>query len=235
MNSETAPLKPIFENERLIAFNKPSGLHSVKNSRSKNCSMAELIEQEYPQYAESSERPEDCGLVNRLDQETSGVVLVAKNRESWREIHEALGSSKAQKTYLAAIEGKPKTPLTIDAFIGSPYRRGTKVRVSEKKFARSLAALSEIVSVSPLSADASLAQIEAKSGRRHQIRAHCSFASCPLVGDSLYGSKIKLESVFKGEHLPKFFLHAWKVRLLMGREILIKAPLPDFANCLPDF
>ncbi|RIL04767.1 MAG: hypothetical protein DCC75_12310 [Proteobacteria bacterium] len=223
----------IYEDEYFFALNKPALLHSVKNPRSKESSLADLIIDIHPTWAKSSPRAGDAGLVNRLDKMTSGILIGAKTPEAWQALHELWRRGGVSKSYLAILEGDLPEKKVVSGYIGSSGRSARKVRVFQRKpggGVRALPAESVFEPVKPLGfCSCTLAKVTANTGRRHQIRAHAAKIGAPLLGDTLYGSKRQAPET--GSALPEFFLHASGVVFdhpLGGERINIGAPLPDY-------
>lgn len=227
-------LNIIYEDSWLIVINKPSGLHSVDQKKSTENTLASLLKKHYKDISKASPRPEDGGLVQRLDKETSGLILAARNSQVWQNLFKMLSEGKIKKSYLALVEGKAQKVKIVEAAIGSPYRSAQKVRVyknSTFKEKRILPAKSKFILQNYYkSQNVSLIEAFAPTARRHQIRAHCAFEKMPLVGDSLYGSKRKLSEIFPdNDSLPKFFLHAWRISFIhpeSNKEMSFEAKIP---------
>jgi 23S rRNA pseudouridine1911/1915/1917 synthase len=213
----------LFEDEDLLVINKPAGLvcHPTKgDAYSSLISRVRL-------YLGPESRPH---LVNRLDRETSGVTLVAKNPAAARLLGKAWEDRRVQKEYIAIVYGHPaQDHLKIEAALG-PDRNSriaikdrvrpdgaaaqTLVRV-ERRFTKALA--------SQGTKDFSLLRVEPLTGRKHQIRIHLAYIGHPIVGDKLYGADEDLylalvEDRLSGSDwerliLPHHALHAAEVRL----------------------
>jgi 23S rRNA pseudouridine1911/1915/1917 synthase len=204
----------IYEDAELFIINKPPGLHSVAQANSKAYSLAEWLAERNPKISKVGKQPGDCGLVQRLDFETSGLMLAAKNNKIWECLHALIMQGQVEKYYSCLVEGiLDQTRIKLDSFIGSPYRRGKKVRVYEKKPGkphRALAAQTEfeLIKANKLK-NLSLLKVFALTARRHQIRAHAASIGHALIGDSLYGSSIKIEGLYP----VAFFLQASRMSL----------------------
>jgi 23S rRNA pseudouridine1911/1915/1917 synthase len=218
----------LFENAHILCLNKPRFVHSTGRGFD---TLRDTIFGLCPEALFSSPHPADSGLVNRLDFETSGVVVVAKYPESWMDWHKAFIGGEVRKEYIALVEGVPAGPKSISNFIGSRYRGSSKVTISESPKARYLAAESNLalLHVGDNSL-VSLVRVSTSTGRRHQVRAHCAHLGHPLVGDFLYGANRDLlrDLGVKADQLAcdnaGFFLHA--SRVVRGK-IVIEAPLVD--------
>lgn len=203
----------LFEDEDLIIIDKPSGLHSSKLPGGGGDSIADLLLKRSAKQSAVSKKPEDAGLINRLDFETSGVLLAAKTREAWEKMQSLSNSGSIKKEYLALLEGKCPQNMSVKGYIGSRSRGAKKATLYKSKRPRSLWSSSEFFLVRYDKArSSSLVRVSISEGRRHQIRVHASSSGHPLIGDSLYNAKSSLRDVIKysGE-LPPFFLHAERV------------------------
>jgi 23S rRNA pseudouridine1911/1915/1917 synthase len=164
------------------------------------------------------ERP---GVVHRLDKETSGLILLAKNERAHRWLQDQFRLRKVEKTYLALVDGKPPTPSgRVESHIGrDPSHRKRMAIVPES---RGREAISEYKTVESFR-DHTLLEFHPLTGRTHQIRLHCAFLGCPIVGDEVYGRK-----KFSVE-IKRHFLHAYRLRIILPGEKeprLFDAPLP---------
>ena len=151
---DRAILKIISENKNYLAINKSSQIHSVKIKNKDEllkASVADLLIERDGDAISYSDKVEDGGLLNRLDYETSGVLIAAKNRKAWLRGREILLSGKIEKSYLALVEGQVKEGFELETFFGTPYRRAKKVKIYKSKpgkDARALEAKSEVNVVS---------------------------------------------------------------------------------------
>lgn len=207
-------LELLYEDSNLIVIDKPPNIHSVINKEDDSPSIAKHLKELFPSIKSVSPHEGDSGLVNRLDFETSGLLLAAKSREYWEFLHKQFVNSEVTKRYLAVLEGEVKTKACVEGFIGSRYRGSKKVDFSTtQNNPRSLWSSSII---EPISIDEdnhlTLSRITITTGRRHQIRVHCASLGHPLMGDSLYGSSASLSETYR-EGKRKFYLHAESVTL----------------------
>jgi 23S rRNA pseudouridine1911/1915/1917 synthase len=219
--AEEIPLDIVFENEDLIVVNKPAGMvvHPAAGHSSGTLVNAVLGYEPDIEGIGGEERP---GVVHRLDKETSGLILLAKNERSHRWLQDQFRLRRVDKTYLALVDGKPPTPSgRIEAHIGrDPSHRKRMAIVPES---RGREAISEYKTVEGFRAH-TLLEFHPLTGRTHQIRLHCAFLGCPIVGDEVYGRK--KPSIEMDRH----FLHAYRLKILLPGEKetrLFEAPLPD--------
>ena len=229
----------IYEDAKILVLSKPSGMHSAMTMESRDNSVSQFISTILPDASTISDNALDNGLINRLDYQTSGLLIAAKSRESWLALREIQSSGKMEKGYLALVEGHFPAQQGVSSWIGSPYRHAKKVHVyisKPGKKARALAAESNFTLIKYIKEmDASLVQAVLHTGRRHQIRAHASFLKHPLIGDTLYASSRTMHDIFHNQldesgSLPEFFLHASSMifphPLASSAKVSFQAPIP---------
>ena len=224
--AEAMDLEILFEDEDLLVLNKPAGLvvhpgaghqqHTLVNALLAHCKNLSGIGGE--------ERP---GIVHRLDKETSGALVVAKNDATHRDLSKQFADRTTGKTYLALVAGTPpKSFGTIDAPIArhpvhrqrmSIAQRGGRSAKTDYRVLRS-------------SGDVSLVECVIHSGRTHQIRIHLHHLGHPVLGDKLYGGK-------RAGNSARQMLHAWKLSFRHPRTekpMSFTAPIPsDFERATP--
>lgn len=218
---EAIPLDILFENVDLLAVNKPAGMvvHPAAGHASGTLVNAVLGYDPEIEGIGGEERP---GVVHRLDKETSGLILLAKNERAHRWLQDQFRLRRVEKTYLALVDGKPPTPSgRVEAHIGrDPSHRKRMAIVPES---RGREAISEYKTVEGFKSH-TLLEFHPLTGRTHQIRLHCSFLGCPIVGDEVYGRK--KPSI----DLDRHFLHAYRLKIVLpGQEEpkFLEAPLPE--------
>jgi 23S rRNA pseudouridine1911/1915/1917 synthase len=219
--AEDIPLDIVFENDDLLVVNKPAGMvvHPAVGHSSGTLVNAVLGYDPDIEGIGGEERP---GVVHRLDKETSGLILLAKNERAHRWLQDQFRLRNVDKTYLALVDGKPPTPSgRVEAHIGrDPSHRKRMAVVPES---RGREAISEYRTVEEFNKHA-LLEFHPLTGRTHQIRLHCAFLKCPIVGDEVYGRK--KPSIEIGRH----FLHAFRLKIVLPGEKAprtFEAPLPD--------
>jgi 23S rRNA pseudouridine1911/1915/1917 synthase len=218
--AENIPLDIVFENDDLIVVNKPAGMvvHPAAGHASGTLVNAILGYEPDIEGIGGEERP---GVVHRLDKETSGLILLAKNERAHRWLQDQFRLRKVEKTYLALVDGKPPTPSgRVEAYIGrDPSHRKQMAIVPES---RGREAISEYKTLESF-ANHTLLEFHPLTGRTHQIRLHCAFLGCPIVGDQIYGrKKTSLE-------INRHFLHAHRLKIVLpgGKEPKVfEASLP---------
>jgi 23S rRNA pseudouridine1911/1915/1917 synthase len=221
----------VYEDQQILGINKPKNIHSVGSGDN---SLKATIESIYPLAPEISPNPLDNGLINRLDFETSGILLLAKTSTAWQDWHNAFCTGLVKKEYWIIVEGTLSRPQTIQGYIGGRYRGSKKTSFSQQQKERFLWSESHFI---PILHDydkrLSLVRVLSSTGRRHQIRVHSSHIGHPLIGDLLYGGSHQLALQYNlltnsdnqaNKTKGDFFLHARKIK---RANITIKAPFPD--------
>src|SRR5512138_2277128 len=207
--AEDIPLDILFENDDLLVINKPAGMvvHPAAGHASGTLVNAVLGYDPGMEGIGGEERP---GLVHRLDKETSGLILLAKNERAHRWLQDQFRLRKVGKTYLALVDGKPPTPFgRVESYIGrDPSHRKQMANVPES---RGREAVSEYKTVESFR-NHTLLEFHPLTGRTHQIRLHCAFLGCPIVGDEVYGRK--KPSI----EIDRHFLHAYRLKIMLQGE-----------------
>lgn len=220
---ENLPIEILYEDDDLIAINKPRDqvVHPAPGHSSKTLVNA-LLHHFSELIRLDSLRP---GIVHRLDKDTSGVILIAKNQKVHELLSDAFKSRNMHKTYLALCLGHPKDQVVEGAIARSSRdRKSMSVQEGGKE------AVSKVTTLEHKEGY-SFVQIEPKTGRTHQIRVHLQSIGCPILGDPLYGSK-KANERF---NITKQMLHAYKIAFkhpISGVNIEIQADLPEDMKAL---
>src|SRR5512138_1589503 len=219
--AEDIPLDVLFENDDLLVVNKPAGMvvHPAAGHASGTLVNAVLGYDPGMEGIGGEERP---GLVHRLDKETSGLILLAKNERAHRWLQDQFRLRKVEKIYLALVDGTPPTPSgRVETYIGrDPSHRKRMAIVSES---RGREAISEYKTLESFPHH-TLLEFHPLTGRTHQIRLHCAFLGCPIVGDEVYGRK--KPSIEINRH----FLHAYRLKVVLPGESearVFEARLPE--------
>ncbi len=218
--AEDIPLDIVFENEDLVVVNKPAGMvvHPSPGHDSGTLVHAALGHIPELEGIGGEERP---GIVHRLDKDTSGLIVIAKNEGAHRWLQEQFKTRKVEKIYLALVDGKPPTPAgRVEAPIGrnTTHRKLMGVVPLEK----GREAVSEYRTLESFP-NHTLLEVHPLTGRTHQIRVHLAFLGCPVAGDKVYGKKRSTVD------LDRHFLHAYKLKIaLPGEKLprLFEAGLP---------
>jgi 23S rRNA pseudouridine1911/1915/1917 synthase len=206
---ENIPLDIIFENEDVIVVNKPAGMvvHPAGGHDSGTLVHAVLGYEPNIEGIGGEERP---GIVHRLDKDTSGIILLAKNDKAHRWLQDQFRLRKVEKTYVALVDGKPPTPAgRVEAAIGRDQSHRKKMAIVSENKGRD--AVSEYQTLESFPQH-TLLEFHPLTGRTHQIRLHCMMLGCPIVGDEIYGRK--KSSIDLGRH----FLHAHRLKIILPNE-----------------
>jgi len=217
---EPIPLDVLFEDEDIIVINKPAGLtvhpgagqreHTLVNALLSHCVSLSGIG--------GKERP---GIVHRLDKETSGCLVVAKNDIAHRELSKQFAARTVEKIYLALVTGKLRKPAgVIEEKIGRHPVHRQRMRVTSLRGRTAKTEYRVICS----SEQASLIECRLHSGRTHQIRVHLHHLGHAVLGDKVYASRF-------AKNFPRQMLHAWKLGFHHPRTGELKnfqAPSPEY-------
>jgi 23S rRNA pseudouridine1911/1915/1917 synthase len=216
LEPENIPLKIVYEDKDLLVIDKPAGLpvHPAPGHPSHTLVNAVLSHLPSLEKEAGSLRP---GIVHRLDKDTSGLIIVAKNRLAQANLSQQFKNRIVKKTYITLVQGKltPEKGI-IEAAIGrDPSHRQRMAIVAKGREARTEYRVIKYIG------NYSLLEIKPETGRTHQIRVHLAAIGFPVVGDITYG--------LKSSRFPRQFLHASKITFKLpstGKEITLESPLP---------
>ena len=215
---EDISLSILYEDQHLVAINKPQGFVVHPAPGHFEHTLVNALIHRYKELENQNEMR--FGLVHRLDKDTSGVILVAKNLKTHELLSKAFKERTIKKTYLALALGNPGNKV-VHNHLGRCQKDRKKFAVtSEGK-----EALSEIKVLS-FKQGFSFVEITPHTGRTHQIRVHLAYLGCPIVGDPLYGS----QKLNKDLGLKRQLLHAKSLELLhpiTNETLRLEAPLPE--------
>lgn len=220
-------IKIIYEDKNLAVINKPAGLlvHATfsKSKTAIESTLADWVRDKYPETKSIGDQPNiRPGIVHRLDKETSGLIVIARNPKTFEYLKNLFQAGRVEKTYLGLVWGKvvPKTGI-INKPIG--LKAGTIKRTTMVKNAKMVKEAITEYRVKTYFKLFSLLEIQPRTGRTHQIRIHLNSIGHPIVGDSLYGKKPLPAG------LRRQFLHAASLEFTLPNNGRIKAEagLPD--------
>ncbi len=218
--------KVLYEDENLLAIDKPAGIIIFPEKPTDEKTLIDLLLEEFP-YLKNVGRAPRWGMVHRLDKDTSGILLVAKNNEALDFFQKQFKNKKVIKKYIVLVKGNIKfNQGVIETLIGrSPKnRKKQKVYFPFEPEAKGKREAITKYKVLKRFKDFTLVEAEPKTGRKHQIRTHFSYLGHPIVGDKIYG--------FKNQTLPKNlkrqFLHAsyLNIKLPSGEKKEFQSELP---------
>ena len=219
---EAIPLDILYEDEDLVAVNKPAGMvvHAGAGVHSGTLVNALLHRFGALSAAGGPLRP---GIVHRLDRYTSGVLLAAKNDAAHRQLAAQFSGRRVEKVYLALVHGRaPQESGRIERPIARDPVRRTRMTT---RLAGGRAARSDYRVLRRFERFTFL-EVRIGTGRTHQIRVHLASIGHPIVGDPLYGAPARVEGM---PPLGRYFLHAHRIRFerpSTGEETVVEAPLP---------
>ena len=225
-------LKILYQDEYLLAVNKPAGI-IVHADGTHEPSLTDAVCEKLS----ALESPTEADLsqvqaLNRLDRETTGIVLFSLKKETQPQFDQLIASKELSKEYLAAVKGAfEPNKLLIDKAIGKDRHNAQKMRISDTgKPSQTEVCLVKVAS-SAQGQIHSLLLVNLLTGRRHQIRVHLSSLGFPLVGDALYGGVSSLQRGAKKKHKAQpLMLHAYRVGFIhpvTGAKIVIKTNIPE--------
>ncbi len=241
--AENIPLDIVYEDANVIVVDKPAGMvvHPAAGHSGGTLVNAVLAHARELNVG-GEERP---GVVHRLDADTSGLIIIAKNDAALHDLQAQFKSREVHKTYLALVEGKiqpprgkivapigrdpqhrqrmaviPNPPASPPSRAGSATLRGDEGERAGRKAREAITVYRTLANLDGYT----LVAAEPQTGRTHQIRVHLAFVGFPIVGDKVYGSKKKNRF-----GLTRQFLHAWKLVFTLpgGRPAEFTAPLPE--------
>ena len=215
---ENLPLDVIYEDDYILALNKQAGIICHPAHAEQTGTLANALVYYANELSHGSD-PFRPGIVHRLDKNTTGIMLVAKNDEAHWRLSLQFERRTIQKTYLAVTHGELELDGdTIDAPIGvhSVVREKFAVMVKENRIKLSKSAVT-YYEVAERFRGYTLVRLQPKTGRTHQLRVHMSYIGYPIVGDTMYGGRIVSESDLTGHGstdpiIEYQALHAWRIQ-----------------------
>lgn len=199
------PIDVLFENGDVIVVNKPAGMPVHPSYGHRRDTLLNALLAHYPDLGrmEDKLRP---GVVHRLDMDTSGVLIVARNEKALRFLQAQFKARTAEKVYLTLTEGHLEPHRgAIEAPIGRDPKHRRRMAVVRKngKEARTEYQVREYIS------SYTLLEAYPRTGRTHQIRVHLASIGHPIAGDAVYGSRKR------SRPFPRQFLHAWRISIVL--------------------
>ena len=218
----------IYENDDVIVIDKPVGILSQIAKSSKAPAISDFLIKHYPKIKEVGKDEQRFGIVHRLDKDTSGIMIIAKNNKSFEFLKDQFKNRKVQKIYTTLAYGtvKPKEGI-IDLKIGRSKTKPnmqTVIDTKKKENIRSREALTLYKTIENFK-DYTLLEVQIKTGRMHQIRVHLKALGYPVVGDQKYFFK-KYRNI--EPKLERQFLHASKLKIELPDE-----KIKEFKSALP--
>ena len=212
------PLEVLYEDDDILAVNKPFDMPVHPSMNNYDNTLGNAVMFRY------KDEPFTYRPVNRLDRDTTGVVLIARNAYSAAELSKQLKNGVYKKTYLCVTDGVPE-PLSGE--IVAPIKREQESVIKRIVSSDGQPSFTKY-KVLKENGENALVEVNPITGRTHQIRVHFSYIGCPLKNDFLYG-------VQEGDNI--FMLHCRKIEFkhpLTGKEMVISAPVPKYITSLFD-
>jgi 23S rRNA pseudouridine1911/1915/1917 synthase len=245
---EAIPLDIVYEDEFLAVVNKPAGMmvHAGSGATEETRNRGTLVNALLHHMASLSHAGDALrpGIVHRLDKQTSGLILVAKNDGTHRRLGEMFAQREVHKTYLALVHGNVKLEReTLNAPISRDHLRRTRMTTRHTEGRTAVTHYRVLQRIVSRYGRFSLLEVKIETGRTHQIRVHLSSIGHPVVGDTLYGaprtilphleapaSKLQKEAAAREALLlERNFLHAAGLQLIhpeTGKPLDLHAPMP---------
>jgi 23S rRNA pseudouridine1911/1915/1917 synthase len=211
-------LEVLYEDADVVAVNKPAGLITHSDGRTKEETAEDWFKEKYKEV--KLEHP----YVHRLDRDTSGVLVFAKNENAYEFLRKAFHDREVKKAYLAFVYGIPKEKKGIIDFDIGRSRKDFRLRSAQPKAKGRLRESLTRYEVIGESGEYALLKVQPETGRTHQIRVHLKAINHQIIGDKLYSPNRPLALGLK-----RLGLHASEISLPLpsGSRVLITAPIPD--------
>lgn len=222
LKAQDIPLNVIYEDNDIIVINKPKGMVVHPANGNPDGTLVNAVMNLCKDSLSGIGGEIRPGIVHRLDKDTSGAIIVAKNDKAHIALSEQLKNHEVKKTYLALVRGIIKEN---EATINMPIARSKKDRKKMDVDKDGKEAITHFKVLGRYKNKYTLLQINLETGRTHQIRVHLSHIGYPIIGDEVY-SNGKNEWNVSGQ-----CLHAWKLEFkhpITGKEISLEAEIPEY-------
>jgi 23S rRNA pseudouridine1911/1915/1917 synthase len=222
----------LYEDAAIIIVNKPGAMPCHPLKPGETGTVMNPVVTRYPETASVGAKPLEGGLVHRLDNGTSGALIVARTVDAYRSMRAAISGGKISRTYQALVAGDLKRSLALDAPIAHHEKNPRKMKIGKSGSAISKragrTALSLVEPIRPVG-NFTHVTITPRTGSRHQIRVHLAAAGHPIVGDTLYGGPPAATLV-----AGRFWLHLTGLSFESptGARVEVSAPLPTDLRAL---
>jgi 23S rRNA pseudouridine1911/1915/1917 synthase len=246
--AEDIPLNIVYEDAHFAVINKPAGMmvHAGSGATDSARNRGTLVNALLHHMATLSETggPLRPGIVHRLDKQTSGLIVVAKNDATHRRLSKMFADREVHKTYIALVHGSVKLDQgTLNASISRDQQRRTRMTTHRMGGRTAISHYRVMERFQSRYGQFTLVEVEIETGRTHQIRVHLSSIGHPVVGDTLYGAPHKVLPLIEAPatrlqkavaleqaiSLDRNFLHAMRLRLThpaSGKSMEFETPLP---------
>jgi len=242
--AEDIPLEVVYEDKQLAVINKPAGMmvhagaakapvDDGPDARNRGTLVNALLHRfgKVGAFAKTDGHDVRPGIVHRLDKETSGLIVVAKDDVTHRKLQEQFASRSVKKKYIALVHSWPKLARgTIDSPIARDQKRRIRMTTKTRTGRAAISHYKVLQRIESPFGKLALVEVRIATGRTHQIRVHMASLGHPVAGDALYGAPAKLKSRTLGViSLARNFLHAAELEFThptTGRTLHFRAPLP---------
>ena len=211
--SKKLNIEVIYENEDFLCINKPSGL-AVQDGPGIEYSLSTYLSDNRSSLKDIGGL-QRYGLVHRLDKDTTGALLIAKNQESFKQLTLLFKERRIHKTYFALVHGKLDKELKLEF----PLGRNPKNRMKRSVLRNGKESITFLKPIALIDNKFTLIKAKPRTGRMHQIRVHLKYINRPIVGDRIYGK----------DNQKHFFLHSASVRFhFKGILYNLSAKFPEY-------
>jgi len=229
-------IKIVFEDENLIVADKPACVLVHPTAASEPDTLVQWLLEKHPEIKDLNwPDPTRAGIVHRLDKDTSGLIILAKNPKTLAQLQEEFQSRTVKKTYQALVVGQTPEAGCVEAGIVRD-KENDRMKIQETTYSFTRGTVREAVTDYKTislyhynSIPLSLVEVYPQTGRMHQIRVHMKHAGFPLIGDQLYQTKLS-NQLSKELNISRQFLHA--VKLEFNSQIFTSDLAPELQNVL---
>lgn len=231
-------IKIVFEDENIIVADKPAGVLVHPTPANEPETLVSWLIELYPEIKDMTwPDPTRAGIVHRLDKDTSGLIVLAKNPGTLLNLQEKFQRHEMKKTYQALVVGKTPEEGRVEAGIVRD-KENDRMKVQETTYSFTKGTVRDSVTEYKTlkryryqNEDLSLIEVYPQTGRMHQIRVHMKYAGFPLVGDQLYQTKLS-NQISKELNISRQFLHA--VKLEFDGQTFESELAPELQNILKE-